>query len=203
MKYDNKNGNHSSSLSEVNTEVNIIPGPFWSVEWAKICWRWKKSSAQEKGSSLLSSSHSPGSGCQENEAAFATGPQPVKTATDLSSSTLLQNLHSLCASLQTSRGHFKVLRTWSIVVWRPHYVSYFIHLILWLHCVLVAACNTFVASCGSLLKCTAFSSWGMLASLPLSMWDLGSLIRDRTHVVCIGRQILTTGAPEKSLRILV
>ena len=66
----------------------------------------------------------------------------------------------------------------------------FIYLILWLHWVLLAAGNIFVAACGSRLKCTAFSSWGMLASLPLSMWDLGSLIRDRTHVVCIGRQIL-------------
>ena len=41
---------------------------------------------------------------------------------------------------------------------------------------LVAACRLF--SCGA---------W---ASLPRGMWDLSSLTKDRTHVLCIRRQIL-------------
>ena len=40
---------------------------------------------------------------------------------------------------------------------------------------------------GSLLEHPGFSSWDTWAYLPLGMWDLSSLIRDRTY---IGRWIL-------------
>ena len=30
------------------------------------------------------------------------------------------------------------------------------------------------------------------------MWDLSSLMRDQTHTLCIGSEVITTGPPGKS-----
>ena len=43
---------------------------------------------------------------------------------------------------------------------------------------------------GSLVEARELNSCGERVSLPRGMWDLSSLTRDRTHVPCIGRQIL-------------
>ena len=34
--------------------------------------------------------------------------------------------------------------------------------------------------------------------MPCGMWDLNSPTRDRTHALCIGSAVLTTGPPGKS-----
>ena len=61
----------------------------------------------------------------------------------------------------------------------------FIHLLIWLHRVLVAARGLFVMVRGLLSTC------GTQAQLPCSMWDLSSLTRDWTRVPCIGRWIFS------------
>ena len=63
-----------------------------------------------------------------------------------------------------------------------HDISFFIHLLffkylfIWLRCVSVAVQRR--------LHCY------MRVQLPCSMWDLSSLTRIRTHIPCIGRQVL-------------
>ena len=37
-----------------------------------------------------------------------------------------------------------------------------------------------------------------LLAIPQGMWDLSSLMRDRTHTLCVGSEVITTGPPGKS-----
>ena len=48
---------------------------------------------------------------------------------------------------------------------------------------------------------SVFSSCGPWAWLPDGMWDLSSLTKDRTHVPCIGRQILNHWTTSEVLQV--
>ena len=79
-------------------------------------------------------------------------------------------------------------------------VFFFVYIIyFWPRQVLVAAHGLFVAVRRLLSSCS------MRALLPRSMWDPSYPIRDRTHVPCIGRQILnhwaTGEVPRKGFKL--